>query len=104
MRASLTELVGGEDVTLALPIGALEDLALHEPKLIALHRRLIEGMSDGLKLDARDVFATLRAAAGREAAERVVDVLGVVGAAAVAARILTLALADDTPEDERPKG
>lgn len=93
IRASWRETVGGAEVTFALPLHALRDLAAHEPRLYALAERLTR--QDALE----DVVAVLSAACGgAEAARRVVEECGLMGAQERAARILALALTDERPE------
>lgn len=101
-RAAVTRVVAGRLRRLALPLGGLEALAGHEPRLLVLHARLQHGVASG-DLDYRDVRAVLNAASDPAEAGALIEDVGVIGASALALEVLTLALTDEPGDDAAPK-
>jgi hypothetical protein len=97
MRVALEREAGGRLWCLALPIGRLEIVAAHEPRLLALQARMASGARTG-DLDHRDVRAVLDAALDPLQAGALIENAGWVAAAGLALDVLTLALADDVDD------
>lgn len=106
MAARLKINTMGDEVTLAMPIGALEDIAKHDPRLGELRHRLAINMVDDVPrwkwADIKAVLGVALTAGGsNKAADDIIEHEGADKCAAICGALLQLALAVSEPD--RPK-
>lgn len=101
MHARMTAVVGGRDVSFAMPIGALEEVAEVNPRLGELRGVLVAGVWELRELKAV-LAAGLKWGGSDATVSEVIEAEGLAGAARIAADLMGAAFRDTSGNSEPP--